>query len=208
MEKVGFAACSTDIEGCCCLDLLSNCGGNTGGGCLAPLCEGVVSSSGSFDVDVTFDVAVCGLDRVLEASSFTGGVGAAGSSTGSAPSGPRGPAESSRLSRVVDCVILTWRRGPRDFEGAGLAETGDGELVDSGTVASGREGCSTLSVSTLAMLSHGIRSGYQLPVHCLLLPWQGCGLSRIAKGRLRLDVSLMVAVDAVWQRVDWLTVPG
>jgi hypothetical protein len=172
------------------------------------LCEGVASSSRSFDVDVTFDVAVCGLDRVLEASSFTGGVGATGSSTGSAPSGPRGPAESSRLSRVVDCVILTWRRGPRDLEGAGLAETGDVALLVSGTVASGREGCSTLSVSTLAMLSHGIRRVYQLLVRCLLLPWQGCGSSRIAKGRLGLEVSLNVAVGAVWQRVNWLTVPG
>jgi hypothetical protein len=196
------------MDGCCCLDLLSNCGGCTGGGSLAPLCEGLASSSGSFDVDVTFDVAVCGLDRVLEASSFTGGVGAAGSSTGSAPSGPRGPAESSRLSRVVDCVILTWRRGPRDLEGAGLAETGDVALVVSGTVASGREGCSKLSVSTLAMLSHGIKSVYQLPVRCLLLLWQGCGSSRIAKGRLGLEVSLSVAVGAVWQRVNWLTVPG
>lgn len=184
IEKVGFAACSTDMDGCCDLILLSNCGGRTGGGCLAPLCEWVTSSS---DVVETFVFAVCGLERVLEASSFTGGVGAAGSSTGSAPSGPSGPIESSRLSRVVDCVRLTCRRGPRDLDGAGLAETVDALVEGAGTVASGREGCScsTLCVSTLFMLLfHRGRRIYRLAVRCLLLPWRGYGWSRIVKGRL------------------------
>jgi hypothetical protein len=94
------------------------------------------------------------------------------------------------------------------LEGVGLAETGDVSLVGAGTVASGRESCSILSVSTLNMLSHGVRCVYQLPVRCLLLPWRGCGSSRIAKGRLGLEVSLNVAVVAAWQRVNWLTVPG
>lgn len=137
MEKVGFAACSTDIEGCCGLVLSTNCGGRTGGGCLAPLGEEVPSSSAS----LLLDPAVCGRDLVLDIDSFTGGVGAAGSSTGSAPSGPRGPAESSRLSRVVDWVSLTCRLGPRDLEGAGLAEMGD-VLDDAGAAGSGEAGVS------------------------------------------------------------------
>ena len=73
--------------------------------------------------------------RVREASSFTGGAGADVSSAGASnPSGPRGPMESSRLSRVVDCARLPYRRGVRDFEGAGLMpllDAGDeGSKVD------------------------------------------------------------------------------
>ena len=84
--------------------------------------------------------AVPGLEagcRVLVGSSFTGGAGTGGSSAGAAlsmPSGPRGPMESSRVSRVVDCARLPYRRGARDFEGAGLApllEAGEeGSWVD------------------------------------------------------------------------------
>ena len=183
MEKVGLAACSTDMDGCCTLVLLSNCGGWTGGGCLAPLVEEAPSSSGSLD---TFDVAVCGLVLVLEANSFTGGVGAAGSSTGSAPSGPSGPVESSRLSRVVDWVSLTCRRGPRDLEGAGLADMGEAVVVvGAGAAAASVEGvCSASSVSTVGYATCQ-EYAYRLVVRYPLLPWRGYGLIQSARGRLR-----------------------
>ena len=38
----------------------------------------------------------------------------------SIPNGPRGPIESSRLSSVVDCARLPWRREGRVLEGASL----------------------------------------------------------------------------------------
>lgn len=148
--------------------------------------EEALSSSRSLD---TFDVAVCGLVLVLEANSFTGGVGAAGSSTGSAPSGPSGPAASSRLSRVVDWVSLTCLRGPRDLEGAGLAETGDVLPEGAGAVASGEAGCSAQVVNLLLRSLNALCCPYQPAVRCLRLPWQGYGLSRIEKGRLGVGVS-------------------
>ena len=180
MEKVGFDACSTDIDGCGCLVLLSNCGGSTGGGCLAPLAEAEPSSSRSTDVDVI----CCGLERVLEANSFTGGVGAAGSSTGSAPSGPSGPVESSRLSRVVDWVSLTCRRGPRDLEGAGLADMGEAAVVGVGAAASVEGVCSASAVSTVGYATCQ-EYAYRLVVRYPLLPWRGYGLIQSARGRLR-----------------------
>jgi hypothetical protein len=183
IEKVGFDACSTDIEGCGCLVLLSNCGGSTGGGCLAPLVE--PSLSRSADVDVM----CCGLERVLEASSFTGGVGAAGSSTGSAPSGPSGPVESSRLSRVVDWVSLTCRRGPRDLDGAGLADMGEAVVVGAGGAASVAGVCSVSAVSTVGYATCQEYAYRILVVRYPLLPWRGCGLILSARGRLRKGVS-------------------
>jgi hypothetical protein len=183
IEKVGFDACSTDIEGCGCLVLLSNCGGSTGGGCLAPLVEVESSLSRSADADVI----CCGLLRGLEANSFTGGVGATDSSTGSAPSGPSGPVESSRLSRVVDWVSLTCRRGPRDLEAAGLADMGEAVVVavGAGAAAASVEGvCSASAVSTVGYATcQGY--AYRLVVRCPLLPWRGYGLILSARGRLR-----------------------
>lgn len=180
MEKVGFDACSTDIEGCGCLVLLSNCGGSTGGGCLAPLDEVGSSSSRSADADVM----CCGLLRGLEANSFTGGVGATGSSTGSAPSGPSGPVESSRLSRVVDWVSLTCRRGPRGLIGAGFADVGEAVVVGAGAAASVEGVCSAWSVSTVGY-ANCLEYAYRLVVRYPLLPWRGYGLILSARGRLR-----------------------
>lgn len=90
-------------------------------------------------------------------SSFTGGAGAAGSSVASMPSGPNGSIEASRVSRVVDCVRLPYRRGPRDFEGAGLMP-----LVD--VAAAGDEGASAGfgDVGSDAMIS------VCLSIHCLV----------------------------------------
>lgn len=127
MLNVGFAAWSTGTEGCACRVRPSNCCGCTGGGTRGPpFTEDASSSYSALRLGETAEAEVEGLDAVdclvLDASSFTGGIGAEGSSAGSRPSGPRGPMESlSRLSRVVDCVRLPCRRGPLDLEGAGLA---------------------------------------------------------------------------------------
>jgi len=186
IEKVGFDACSTDIEGCGCLVLLSNCGGSTGGGCLAPLVEVESSLSRSADADVM----CCGLLRGLEANSFTGGVGATGSSTGSAPSGPSGPVESSRLSRVVDWVSLTCRRGPRDLDAAGLADMGEVVVVGAGAAAVSVECvCSTSAVSTAGYATCQVYA-YRFVVRYPLLPWRGYGLILSARGRLRKGCQL------------------
>jgi len=128
----------------------------------------------------------CGLERVLEANSFTGGVGATGSSTGSAPSGPSGPVESSRLSSVVDWVSLTCRRGPRDLDGAGLADAGEAAAVVGAGAAASVEGvCSTSAVSAVWYECRCQEYAYRLVARYPLLPWRGYGLMLSARGRLR-----------------------
>lgn len=124
MWNVGFAACSTGCDGWAGLCRPPNCGGSTGGGMRGPPFSELPSSSKSAPRLDAADAAVEGREpaafRVLEANSFTGGVGATGSSTGSMPSGPSGPMESSRVSSVVDCVRVAWPRPLRVFVGAGL----------------------------------------------------------------------------------------
>lgn len=90
---------------------------------------------------------------------------------------------------MVDWVSLTCRRGPRDLEGAGLAETGDVLLDGAGAAASGEAGCSAQTVSLLLRTLNALSCPYQPAVRCLLLPWQGYGSSRIEKGRLGDGVS-------------------
>lgn len=123
MENVGLAACSTGCEGCVGLARPSKEVGWTGGGIRGPPLREPSSSMSALRLE-TAEAAVDGLELmgclVLEASSFTGGVGALGSSVGSIPKGPNGPIESSRLSRVVDCVRLAWPRPRRALLGAGL----------------------------------------------------------------------------------------
>ena len=126
----------------------------------------------------------CGLLRGLEANSLTGGVGATGSSTGSAPSGPSGPVESSRLSRVVDWVSLTCRRGPRDLIGAGFADVGEAVVEGAGAAASVEGVWSAWSVSTVGYATC-LEYAYRLVVRYPLLPWRGYGLILSARGRLR-----------------------
>ncbi len=69
---------------------------------------------------------------VLVGNALVGGAGAGSSAAGaSSPSGPRGPIESSRLSRVVDCARLPYRRGVRDLEAAGRERVLDVDDVGS-----------------------------------------------------------------------------
>jgi hypothetical protein len=120
---VGFAACSIGCEEGVARSKWD--GGWTGGGIRAPLSEDVSWSElvrlerAEVAVPGREDVVGC---RVLEGRPFTGGAGATGSSAAGAsiPSGPSGPMESSRLSSVVDWARLPYRRGARDFDGAGL----------------------------------------------------------------------------------------
>jgi hypothetical protein len=107
------------MEGCGWRARASKPGGWTGGGMRAPFRDDLASLERSeAAVEGREEVVGC---LVLEGSSFTGGAGMGSSSAGaSMPSGPRGPMESSRVSRVVDCVRLAWRREGRVFEGASL----------------------------------------------------------------------------------------
>lgn len=79
---------------------------------------------------------------------------------------------------------LTCRRGPRDFEGAGLAETGDEAEAGVGAAGSGEAGVSTATVSLLLWRHFRDERPYRLAVRCLLLPWRGYGSNASVTGRL------------------------
>lgn len=141
IEKEGLAACSTLMDGWGGRLRLSSWAGCTGGGPREPFNEEIIDV-----LSASCDAAVLGLDPIVDClvllgSSFTGGAGATGSSTGSIPRGPNGPIESSSVSRVVDCARLPYLRGPRVFEGAGLAPLA--EAGDEGIAVEVEEVCAT-----------------------------------------------------------------
>lgn len=91
-------------------------------------------------------------------------------------------------------MSLTCRRGPRDLEGAGLAETGDVLLDVAGAAASGEAGCSAQAVSLLlSTLNASV-------VHTSLLFAVFCCLGKVmARAGSRRDVWEMVSAERAWQ---------
>ena len=81
-------------------------------------------------------------------------------------------------------MSLTCRRGPRDLEGAGLADMGEAAVVGVGAAASVEGVCSASAVSTVGYATCQ-EYAYRLVVRYPLLPWRGYGLIQSARGRLR-----------------------
>ena len=131
---------------------------------------------------------------VRDASSFTGGAGAAGESVASMPSGPSGPMESlSRLSSVVDCARLPYRRGVRDLVAAGFAPVL--EVGEDGSWVVLEDDCwsaPSLAIPFTNTIYKNVRYAYLTdaysPHQCL--HWGDCDSSVSARAHLRSSISL------------------